>query len=50
MARFKKGRKTHYRGQPTRWYTQLLALEAKADRAALVGQAHIANGRINPLA
>ena len=31
-ARYAKGRKTHYRGLPTRWFTRLLALEAKADR------------------
>ena len=49
-ARYTKGRKTHYRGKPTRWYSQLLALEAKADRALLVGLAHTANGRFNPLA
>ena len=49
MARHKKGRKTHYRGQPTRWYARLLALEAKADRAALIGLAHTASGRFNPL-
>jgi len=48
-ARHKKGRKTHYRGQPTRWYARLLALEAKADRTALVGLAHTASGRFNPL-
>ena len=40
VARFKKGRKTHYRGQPTRWYASLLALEAKADRANHAGGAH----------
>jgi hypothetical protein len=39
-----KSRKTHCRGKPTRWYAQLQALEAKADRAALVGAAG------NPLA
>lgn len=32
-----KGRKTHYRGRPIRWYASLLALEAKADRAAQIG-------------
>ena len=32
-----KNRKTHYRGKPTRWYAQLQALEAKADRAAMAG-------------
>ncbi len=36
-----KGRKTHYRGKPTRWYASLLALEAKADRAAHVGAASV---------
>ncbi|GAB3868458.1 hypothetical protein GCM10028824_13380 [Hymenobacter segetis] len=49
MARHKKGRKTHYRGKPTRWYARLQALEAKADRAAFVGLAHTASGRFNPL-
>ncbi len=29
---YAKGRKTHYRGRPTRWYARLLALEAKASR------------------
>jgi hypothetical protein len=33
-ARYAKGRKTHYRGKPTRWFTRLLALETKVDRAA----------------
>ena len=46
-ARYAKGRKTHYRGQPTRWYARLMALEARADRAALVGLAHTASGRFN---
>lgn len=44
MARYKKNRKTHYRGKPTRWYAQLLKLEAKADRATQTGLAHIQNG------
>ena len=35
-ARHKKGRKTHYQGKPTRWYSRLLALEVKADRALQV--------------
>ena len=48
-ARYAKGRKTHYRDQPTRWYARLLALEAKADRATLVERAHTASGRFNPL-
>ncbi|MCC3155359.1 hypothetical protein Q3A66_20285 [Hymenobacter sp. BT770] len=48
-ARFAKGRKTHYRGKPTRWYSRLLALEAKAGLAVIVGLAHTANGRFNPL-
>lgn len=37
MARYKKGRKTHYRGKSTRWFAGLLALEEKADRAARNG-------------
>lgn len=28
---YRKGRKTHYRGKPTRWYARLLRLEAQAD-------------------
>lgn len=43
MVRYKKGRKTHYRGKPTRWFTKLQALEAKADRAAQVGAAYTLN-------
>ena len=39
-ARHAKGRKTHYRGKPTRWFTRLLALETKADRAAFGEMAH----------
>lgn len=49
MARHKKGRKTHYRGKPTRWFIKLQALEAKADRAVQVGLTHTASGRFNPL-
>ncbi len=26
-AEYRKGRKTHYRGQPTKWYAKLLKLE-----------------------
>jgi len=44
MARYKKGRKTHYRGKPTRWFTQLQKLEAKADRVMAVSTAHVQNG------
>ncbi|WP_141106671.1 hypothetical protein [Hymenobacter gelipurpurascens] len=31
---YRKGRKTHYRGKPTRWYARLLKLEQQADAAA----------------
>lgn len=31
---YRKGRKTHYRGRPTRWYARLLGLEAQADAVA----------------
>gem|GEM_PF-3231882 len=33
-AEYRKGRKTHYRGKPTRWYTKLLRLDQQADAAA----------------
>ncbi|MFD1874261.1 hypothetical protein [Hymenobacter bucti] len=39
-----KNRKTHYRGKPTRWYAQLQALEAKADRATFAGVASLGLG------
>jgi hypothetical protein len=44
-----KNRKTHYRGKPTRWYAQLQALEAKADRATHAGALAIAGGQFDPL-
>ena len=31
---YRKGRKTHYRGKPTRWYARLLKLEQQATAAA----------------
>jgi hypothetical protein len=31
---YRKGRKTSYKGKPTRWYARLLALEKRADTAA----------------
>jgi hypothetical protein len=48
-GRFKKGRKTHYRGRPTHWFTKLLALEARADRAAQVRFVQTPSGRFCPL-
>jgi hypothetical protein len=48
-GRYAKGRKTHYRGKPTRWFIKLQALEAKADRATLAGLAHCGNIGFNPL-
>lgn len=48
-ARYAKGRKTHYRGRPTRWYVKLLALEAKADRAAQVRFVQTPNGGLKVL-
>ncbi|WP_375438124.1 hypothetical protein [uncultured Hymenobacter sp.] len=33
-AEYRKGRKTHYRGKPTRWYTALLKLDQQVDDAA----------------
>jgi hypothetical protein len=51
MSYYKKGRKTHYRGKPTRWYARLQALEAKADRASLAGAAVAAASKYgNPFA
>lgn len=39
------------RGKPTRWYAQLQALEAKADRATFAGVASLGSGgRFDPLA
>lgn len=33
-AEYRKGRKTHYRGKPTRWYAKLLRLGQRADAVA----------------
>ena len=48
-GRYAKGRKTHYRGKPTRWFMKLQALEAKADRATLAGLAHCGHIGYNPV-
>jgi hypothetical protein len=29
---YRKGRKTHYQGKPTKWYAKLLRLEQRAER------------------
>ena len=33
-AEYRKSRKTHYRGKPTRWYAKLLRIEQRADTVA----------------
>lgn len=51
---YRKGRKTHYCGKPTRWYARLLKLDQRADAAApallqLMGQC-LPSGAVPPLA
>ncbi len=42
-SEYRKGRKTHYRGKPTRWYARLLRLDAEAG-AAVPGLLQMFNG------
>jgi hypothetical protein len=44
-----KGRKTYYRGKPTRWYARLATPEAKADHANQVGAAVVAASKYGNL-